>query len=86
MRIAKSRQFEKQYRKLPSKTRKQFAERLALFVENKQHSLLNVHSLKGSYAGLWSFNVAGDTRVVFDDSYDGVVILVAIGSHSELYT
>lgn len=86
MRIAKARQFEKQYKKLPTKTQKQFAERLTLFLHNKNHSLLHVHSLKGKYTGLWSFNVTADIRVIFDESYEGVLILVAIGSHSELYS
>lgn len=85
MRIAKAKQFERQYKKLPAKTQEQFAERLKLFLENKNHSLLHVHSLKGEYTGLWSFNVTADIRVIFDDSYVGVLILVAIGSHSELY-
>lgn len=85
MRIAKGKQFEGQYKKLPPKTQKQFADRLKLYLENKNHSLLHVHSLKGKYTGLWSFNVTADIRVIFDDSYDEVLILIAIGSHSELY-
>jgi mRNA-degrading endonuclease YafQ of YafQ-DinJ toxin-antitoxin module len=85
MRIAKAKPFEKQYKKLPVKIQKQFAERLKLFLNDKNHSLLHVHSLKGKYTGLWSFNVTADIRVIFDDSYDGVLILMAIGSHSELY-
>lgn len=85
MQIAKGRQFEKQYKKLPLKIQKQFAERLKMYLKDKNHSLLLVHSLKGKYTGLWSFNVTADIRVIFDDSYDDVLILVAIGSHSELY-
>lgn len=85
MRIAKAKLFEKQYKKLPLKIQQQFATRLSLYLEDKNHSLLHVHSLKGRYTGLWSFNVTADIRVIFDDSYDGVLILVAIGSHSELY-
>jgi len=85
MRIAKAKQFERQYKKLPAKTQKQFATRLKFYLENKNHSLLHVHSLKGKYIGLWSFNVTADIRVIFDDSYEGILILIAIGSHSELY-
>jgi len=85
MRIAKAKQFEKQYRKLPVKIQKQFVARLKLYLENKNHSLLHVHSLKGKYLGLWSFNVTADVRVIFDESYEDVLILTAIGSHSELY-
>lgn len=85
MRIAKAKKFEKQYKKLPPKTQKQFTDRLILYLDDKNHPLLNVHSLKGEYTGLWSFNVTADIRVIFDDSIEEVFILVAIGSHSELY-
>ena len=85
MRIAKAKKFEKQYKKQTSKIQKQFADRLTLFLQDKRHPLLNVHSLKGEYTGLWSFNITADIRVVFDDSQEEVMILVAIGSHSELY-
>jgi len=88
MRIAKAKKFEKQYKKhkkLTPKAQKQFVDRLLLFLDDKRHPLLNVHSLKGEYTGLWSFNVTADIRVVFDDSLEEVLILVAIGSHSELY-
>ena len=85
MQIVKGKQFEKQYRKLPVKLQKQFAKRLRLYIENKNHMLLHTHSLSGKYKDLWSFNVSADVRVIFDDSYADVVILVAVGSHSELY-
>lgn len=86
MRIAKGKQFEKQYKKLSQKIQKQFIERLKLFLEDKNHPLLHVHSLAGKYKGLYSFNVSADIRVIYDDSYDGMIILVYIGSHSELYS
>ncbi len=85
MRIAKAKRFEKQYKKLPQKTQKKFVTRLKLYLEDKNDPLLNVHRLKGPYTELWSFNVTADIRVVFDTSFDGVLLLVAIGSHSELY-
>lgn len=86
MRIAKGKQFEKQHRKLQPKIQKQFTERLKLYVENKNHPLLHVHSLTGKYEGLSSFNVTADIRVIYDDSYEETLILVYIGSHSELYS
>ena len=85
MRITKAKAFEKQYQKLPKKIQEQFVVRLKLYIENKNHPLLNVHSLKGIYAGLWSFNVTADIRVIFDSSIDDIFILITIGSHSELY-
>ncbi len=85
MRIAKSSQFTKQYKKLSIKLQKQFSDRLKLYIIDKNHPLLNVHSLKGKHRGLLSFNVTDDIRVIFDVTYEEVLLLVAIGSHSELY-
>lgn len=85
MRIAKGKQFEKQYKKLSPKIQKHFTERLRLFLDNKNHSLLHVHSLAGKYDGLYSFNVTADIRVIYDDSYSNVIILVYTDTHSELY-
>ena len=86
MLITKSKKFVKQYKKLPVKIQKQFTDRLKLYLEDDNSRLLNVHSLQGQYKGLWSFNVSSDTRVIFDISEENVTILVAIGSHSELYS
>ena len=85
MRIAKGKQFEKQYKKLSPKIQKQSTERLRLFLDDKNHPLLHVHSLVGKYEGLCSFNVTADIRVIYDDSYHDVIILIYIGTHSELY-
>lgn len=85
MQVARSKQFDKQYKKLAAKIQKQFTVRLKLFLEDRDYYLLQVHSLSGKYKGLWSFNVNADVRVVYDDSYEGVLILIAIGTHSQLY-
>lgn len=85
MRVETTKKFDKQFKKLSPKTQKAFAKRIELFLSDRDHYLLHTHSLSGNLKGLWSFNVNADVRVIFDDSYDGVLILVAIGSHSELY-
>jgi addiction module RelE/StbE family toxin len=85
MNVETTRKFDKQFKKLPTKIQREFAKRISLFLIDCSHTLLHTHKLSGNLKGLWSFNVTGDIRVIFDDSYEGVVILVAIGSHSELY-
>lgn len=86
MKIWYSRQFKKQYKKFSKKIRRQFRDRLALFIADQKNSQLHIHKLSGKYDGLWSMNVSGDVRAVFDCSHRGVAIFVAIGSHSELYS
>jgi addiction module RelE/StbE family toxin len=83
--IARSKRFDKQYKKLPRKTREQFAERLKLYLEDQSHPLLHVHSLAGSYRGSQSFNVNADMRAVFKIKDGDTIYFSVIGSHSELY-
>jgi addiction module RelE/StbE family toxin len=85
MKIETTKKFDKQYKKMPAKIKKEFSKRIRLFIDEKNTPLLNTHKLSGNLKGLWSFNVTADVRVIFDSSIDDLVILVAIGSHSEMY-
>lgn len=63
-----------------------FKQRLILFLEDKDNLALDVHPLKGKFLGFYSFNVTGNVRVIFKIiTESGVMIILAIGSHSELY-
>ncbi len=83
--ISRSKQFDKQYRKLSSKVQKQFGERLKLFLDDEKNLLLHTHALTGEYRGFQSFNVNADIRAVFIIQDTDTVYFSAIGSHSELY-
>jgi addiction module RelE/StbE family toxin len=85
MRITKSKRFDKQYAKLSKRIQLQFAERLALFVRDISHPSLHTHSLHGEFAGLQSFNVNADVRVIFTMKDETIVLLVSIGTHAQLY-
>jgi mRNA-degrading endonuclease YafQ of YafQ-DinJ toxin-antitoxin module len=78
--------FRKQYQKLPKKIQTQFTQRLKLFIADQNNSLLTVHTLTGDYRGCSSFNVTGDIRAVFKIQVSEVALFIAIGSHSELYS
>ena len=80
-----SRQFKKQYKKLPQEIKNKFKERLVLFLKDQSNRQLSVHKLSGKLDDLWSINITGDIRAIIDRSFDGVALFVAIGSHSELY-
>ncbi|MBT3282787.1 type II toxin-antitoxin system mRNA interferase toxin, RelE/StbE family [bacterium] len=86
MEIVTTKKFDKQFRRQSVKIKKEFEKRIALFLSNINNPILNIHKLSGKLKDQWSFNVSGDIRVVYDISYDNIVILVAIGSHSELYS
>ncbi len=84
MHIGRSKQFNKQYNKLPKKIQEQFNYRFQLYIEDETNSLLKVHHLSGVYRGHQSFNVNADIRAVFVRESEKLYF-VAIGSHSKLY-
>lgn len=85
MLIARSKKFDKQYKRLSRKIREQFADRLKLYLEDQSHPLLHAHNLAGPYRGSQSFNVNADVRAVFMIKDGDTIYFSAIGSHSELY-
>ena len=84
MYIGRGKQFDRQYKKLPTKTQKQFGTGFNVYLKNQHEPLLHVHTLSGKYRGQQSFNVSADIRVVFLRDQNRL-FLVAIGSHSQLY-
>jgi addiction module RelE/StbE family toxin len=86
MLITTTKKFDKKIKKQPKKIQEQFKKRIQIFLANDKYPTLKVHKLSGKLKGLWSFSVTGDIRVVFDQDHKGVIILVDIGSHSELYS
>lgn len=85
MRIVFGRKFKKQYAKLSPKLQNQCDERLRLFMVDKYHPRLRLHPLKGEFLGCFSMDITGDFRIVFEAQSNDVVLLIAIGTHSELY-
>lgn len=80
-----SKQFEKDFAKLPQATKKKAIATLEKFVKDPQNPTLRNHGLSGKWKGHFSINVTGDTRAVYFVIQDNVVQFVAIGSHGELY-
>lgn len=87
MNITTTKKFDKKIKKQTKKIQTEFKKRIRVFIDNTNDPILNTHKLSGGkLKGLWSFNLSGDTRVVFDTSHKDVIILVDIGSHSDLYS
>ena len=76
--------FKKQYRKLSTKIRLRFTERLEIFRDDQFSPELNNHGLHGKYVGCRSINVTGDLRAIYEVREDGVRFL-EIDTHSNLY-
>jgi mRNA-degrading endonuclease RelE of RelBE toxin-antitoxin system len=84
MKVYFHKSFIKQHKKLPSKIRKQFGERLTLYLKDQQHPLLRVHTLTGEQHAYQSLNVNADYRALFVAT-DIEVTFHKIGTHSQLY-
>lgn len=80
-----SKNFEKDFAKLPKRSKAQAIAALTLFVENPENPTLRVHPLKGKWVGHFSIDITGDARAIYFIVEKGLVRFVAIGSHSQLY-
>jgi len=85
VRVFKSRQFEKQFAKLPVSVQEAYFERMKLFVAHRQHPLLHDHALTREWIGHRSINVTGNYRAVYWEITDDSLEFVAIGTHPQLY-
>ena len=77
--------FRKQYSKLTPKIRVQFKSRQRLWLRDPYNTQLHLHMLTGEYAGLYSINIAGGIRALYEKIDDTYVIFGFIGTHSQLY-
>ena len=59
--------------------------RLALFMRDERHLLLDNHPLGHQWAGCRSINITGDYRTIFKKESETLVRLEAVGTHHELY-
>jgi addiction module RelE/StbE family toxin len=85
MRVERTKNFKKQYKKLPPQIQQQFIERMKILVIDPGDPMLRVHPLRGKYTGYWSMNVTGDIRALYREDGDTIVIFAFIGTHSQLF-
>lgn len=80
-----SKDFEKQFRKLPKKIRDKVIEQLQVFSVDQIDKQLNNHALHGVWANYRSIDVTGDIRAIYKLVDNKIAMFVTIGSHSKLY-
>lgn len=85
MSVHDSGRFRKQYKKLGIALKKNAQASVHLLAQDEFHATLNNHKLQGKYEGCRSIDITGDWRVVYKKYAEGVFLLVAVGTHSELY-
>lgn len=84
MKTGYSKQFLRQYTKLPQKIRQKADERIMLWQSDPLNSQLRDHQLKGKYKQYRSIDVTGDYRALYLSQEDKA-IFDKIGTHSQLY-
>jgi len=84
MQYISSKKFDKQFEKLPKKTKKSFFEKMIVFQADPFHPSLNNHSVHYPYDECRSISITGDIRALYETIGD-TALFVRIGSHSFLY-
>ena len=85
MSIRFDKDFQKQFKKLPSKLQAKTKDRISLFIENPDNPVLRKHELKGKYRDYFSINVTGDLRALYYVENGEFIVFAMIGTHSQLY-
>ncbi|HEY4473952.1 MAG TPA: type II toxin-antitoxin system YafQ family toxin [Candidatus Paceibacterota bacterium] len=80
-----ARRFEKQLKRLPRELQERAVERRALFAQDRRHPLLDDHALHEPWLGCRSFSITGDVRTIYRLVGENTCLLLAIGTHHELY-
>jgi len=80
-----NKKFQKSYTKLSSREQRRVDEAILLFLRNPESRKLRLHELKGELSGVWSINVGGDLRIHFEYTSENSILLINIGTHSQLY-
>lgn len=82
MRIIYSRQFAREYTKLPSDIKNRAEEKEKLFRNNPFHPQLKTHKLQGKLSTFWAFSLDQRYRIIFEFLGDNIVAFYGIGDHS----
>ena len=80
-----SKQFEKDFSKLPKPVKAKVVLAFEKFVKDEEDHSLHNHALAGKWNNHHSINVTGDIRAVYVYADTEIIRFVAIGSRSKLY-
>lgn len=77
--------FVRMYKGLHPSLKEEVKEKINLFKNKKNHTILKTHKLKGSLKNTYSFSVNYQIRIVFEYGNKNTVNLLYIGDHDDLY-
>ena len=85
MKLEFSKDFEKQLKRLNQKQADKTYHALRNLLENKGLRSLRYHALKGEWQDCYSISAGGNLRVHVKYVSDSVILVIAVGTHSQLY-
>ncbi|MCH2189099.1 hypothetical protein MK079_04710 [Candidatus Gracilibacteria bacterium] len=86
MQLSIKKSFQKMYNKLPTRDQKRVDEALHTFFADPFDPCLRNHTVGHAYSFCRSIDVGFDLRIIFQQNSNyQEVILLKVGSHSELY-
>lgn len=83
-RLRFSKAFDKRYQKLTVRQQQKVDAALELFLSDPNARVLRRHELKGQWHGFFSLSAGGDLRIHCQQDSE-IVLLVSVGTHSQLY-
>ena len=83
MQIRLSSRFQRNYRKLPQKTKNQIKEKIIIFRKDPFDSCLKTHKLVGEETEAWAFWITYSYRIkfIFLDKNQSNVLFLDVGTH-----
>jgi mRNA-degrading endonuclease YafQ of YafQ-DinJ toxin-antitoxin module len=85
MQIRTHKHYEKMWTKLSRKQQLQVLAALKIYIEIQNVEKLRVHQLQGEYYPQYSISAGGDLRVHFLKLDNDSIVLMTVGTHSQLY-
>jgi mRNA-degrading endonuclease YafQ of YafQ-DinJ toxin-antitoxin module len=85
MQIETHKHYDKMWARLNRKQQLQVLATLKLFISNQYNQKLRVHQLKGKYYPQYSISAGGDLRIHYLKVDENRVVLMMVGTHSQLY-
>ena len=81
MQINLSPRFKRTYKKSPPHIKKDFQEKITIFIKDPRHPSLKTHKLKGKHQECLAFKLKDGYRVIFESPVTRTINLLDIGPH-----
>ena len=85
MEIRFSPEFEKRYRKLSLRVKKNAEKQIDIFISDTHHPSLNVEKLNPKEKDYWSLRVNKQYRIIYRYHSKDIVYFVNVGEHDWIY-